>query len=54
MTRDDRALLIQPWPSADKYAKPSRIVMARLFGQLELFPLEKQKLPAFQLRLPSL
>jgi hypothetical protein len=46
------ALLIQPWPPADKYPKPSRIVMARLLGQLELFPLEKRKPAAFQLGLP--
>lgn len=47
------ALLIRPWPPADKYPKPSRIVMARLFGQLELFPLEKRKPAAYQLHLPS-
>jgi hypothetical protein len=46
------ALLIQPWPPVDKYPKPSRIVMARLRGQLELFPLEKPKPAAFQWRLP--
>jgi hypothetical protein len=28
--------LIRPWPPADKYPKPSRIVMARHRGQLEL------------------
>jgi hypothetical protein len=46
------ALLIQPWPSPVKYPKPSRIVMARLLGQLELFPIEKSKQPAYQLQLP--
>jgi hypothetical protein len=35
------ALLIQPWPPADKYPKPSRIVMARRHGQLELFTIEE-------------
>jgi hypothetical protein len=46
------ALLIRPWPPADKYPKPSRIVMARVLGQLELFPIEKPKPAAFQLRIP--
>ena len=45
------ALLIRPWPPADKCPKPSRIVMARWLGQLELFPLEKRKPAAFQLQL---
>ncbi len=40
------ALLIRPLSPADKYPKPSRIVMARLLGQLELFPLENRKPPA--------
>jgi hypothetical protein len=39
------ALLIQPWPPADKYPKPSRIVMARYLGQLP-------KRVAYQLQLP--
>jgi hypothetical protein len=46
------ALLIQPWPPVDKYPKPSRIMMARWLGQLELFPIEKPEPAAFQLRLP--
>jgi hypothetical protein len=37
------ALLIQASPAPVKYPKPSRIVMARLFGQLELFPLETRE-----------
>ena len=45
------ALLIRPWPPVEKYAKPNQIVLARRRGQLELFPLEKPKPPAFQLRL---
>jgi hypothetical protein len=47
------ALLIQPWPPADKYPKPRPIVMARLFGQLELFPLPEPRRVAYQLHLPS-
>jgi hypothetical protein len=43
------ALLIRPWPPADKYPKPSRIMVARWLGQLELFPIEKPKPAAFQL-----
>jgi hypothetical protein len=46
------ALLIRPWPPAEKYPKPSRIVMARYLGQLELFPLERPKPAAYQLQLP--
>lgn len=46
------ALLIRPLSPADKYPKPSRIVMARLLGQLELFPLEKPKPAALQFPLP--
>jgi tripartite-type tricarboxylate transporter receptor subunit TctC len=37
---------------AEKYPKPSRIVMARYLGQLELFPLERPKPAAYQLQLP--
>jgi hypothetical protein len=47
------ALLIWPWPPADKYPKPSQIMMARGLGQLELFPLEKRKPAAYQLRFPG-
>jgi hypothetical protein len=47
------ALLIKPWPPADKYPKPSRIAMARRLGQLELFPLERPKPAAYQLHLPA-
>src|ERR1700688_4362461 len=46
------ALLIRPWPPAGKYPRPSRIVMARWLGQLELFPLPKAKPAPCQLRLP--
>jgi hypothetical protein len=46
------ALLIRPWPPADKYPKPSRLVMARWLGQSPLFPIEKPKPAAFQLQLP--
>lgn len=46
------ALLIRPLTQVEKYPKPSRIAMARWFGQLELFPLEKRKPAAYQLQLP--
>jgi hypothetical protein len=44
--------LIRPWAPADKYPKPRPIVMARLLGQLELFPLPKPRRAAYQLPLP--
>jgi hypothetical protein len=46
------ALLIRPLSPVDKYPKPSRIMMARWLGQLELLPLAKPKLPALQFPLP--
>jgi hypothetical protein len=46
------ALLIRPWPPAEKYPKPNRIVMARWLGQLELFPLPEPRREAYQLQLP--
>jgi hypothetical protein len=45
-------LLMRPWPPVVKIPKPSRIVMARYLGQLELFPLDKPKPAAIQLPLP--
>ena len=41
------ALLIQPWPPVDKYPEPSRIVMARYLGQLQLFLLPKPRRVAY-------
>jgi hypothetical protein len=46
-------LLIKPWPPVVKYPKPRPIVMARLLGQLELFPLPEPRRVAYQLHLPA-
>jgi hypothetical protein len=46
------ARLIQPWPVVVKYPKPRPIVMARLLGQLELFPLPERRRVSYQLQLP--